>query len=484
MDYVSDVSYKVYIAMNYKINIKVFLLLLLVCISYGSLQAQSSLPPFKKGERVVFVGNSITHGGHYHSFIWLYYMTRFPSKPITVINAGIGGESAWDIKDRLDYDVFNRKPTYVTLTFGMNDTGYDIYWKDNAKELSEQQVEKSLESYREIEKRLLAEEKVTKVLIGGSPYDETTKLNFFNLPNKNQAILKIIDVKRSSAKKNNWGFVDFNEPMRKINLEEQRKDSTFTFCRVDRIHPDNDGQMVMAYLFLKAQGLAGKEVADVSIDAEYSKVISQKNCKISKLKKDGNDVSFNYLAYALPYPLDSIPRQGWGNIKSQRDAMALVPFMKEFNQERFQVTNLEKGLYRLTIDGQFIDDISSGQLENGINLADYPITPQYQQAMKIMYLNEERFEVEKRFREYLWTEYSFLKKEGLLFSDNQEAIDKLREYLPKDGFLRASYGWFTKAMYPEVREVWTKYMDTIVDKIYKINKPATHKVKLIKLNEM
>ena len=150
MYYVSDLSYKDYIAMNYKINIKVFLLLLLVCISYGSLQAQSSLPPFKKGERVVFVGNSITHGGHYHSFIWLYYMTRFPSKPITVINAGIGGESAWDIKDRLDYDVFNRKPTYVTLTFGMNDTGYDIYWKDNAKELSEQQVEKSLESYREI----------------------------------------------------------------------------------------------------------------------------------------------------------------------------------------------------------------------------------------------------------------------------------------------------------------------------------------------
>ena len=350
--------------------------------------------------------------------------------------------------------------------------------------MSEQQVEKSLESYREIEKRLLAERKVTKVLIGGSPYDETTKLNFFNLPGKNQAILKIIDAQRSSAGKNNWGFVDFNEPMRKINLEEQEKDSTFTFCRVDRIHPDNDGQMVMAYLFLKAQGLAGNEVADVSIDAECSEVISHKNCKISKLKKDRNGLSFDYLAYALPYPLDSIPRQGWGNIKSQRDAMALVPFMEEFNQERLQVANLEKGLYRLTIDGQFIDDVSSGQLENGINLADYPTTPQYQQAMKIMYLNEERFEVEKRFREYLWTEYSFLKKEGLLFSDNQEAIGKLREYLPKDGFLRASYGWFTKAMYPEVRGVWTKYMDTIVDTIYKTNKPVAHKVELTKLNGM
>ena len=135
--------------MNSKINVKVFFLLFLICVYSNSLYAQS-IPPFKKGERVVFVGNSITHGGHYHSFVWLYYMTRFPNKPITIMNAGIGGESAWDIKDRLDYDVFDRKPTYVTLTFGMNDTGYDIFWKENAKELSEQRIEKSLESFREI----------------------------------------------------------------------------------------------------------------------------------------------------------------------------------------------------------------------------------------------------------------------------------------------------------------------------------------------
>mgnify|MGYP002446286931 FL=1 len=457
------------------------MLLSLVYINCDYLQAQTTIPRFEEGERVVFVGNSITHGGHYHSFIWLYYMTRFPDKPITIMNAGIGGESAWDMKDRLDYDVFNRKPTYVTLTFGMNDTGYDIYMKDNAKELSEQRIAKSLESYREIEERLLAKNKIKKVLIGGSPYDETSKFNNFILRNKNNAILKIIDAQRTSAKKNGWGFVDFNQPMREISRKEQEADSTFTFCRIDRIHPDNDGQMVMAYLFLKAQGLAGDEVSSVSIDAYHSSVITHKNCKISKLKKSGADLTFDYLAYALPYPLDSISRSGWGNKRSQRDAMDLIPFMKEFNQERLQVTNLEKGHYRLTIDGLFIDNVSSGQLEDGINLADYPNTPQYQQAMKIMYLNEERFEVEKRFREYLWTEYSFLKKEGLLFADNEKAINKLREYLPKDGFLRMSYEWYTKAMYPEIREVWSRYMKIIVDTIYKMNKPTTHKVKLTKI---
>ena len=464
-----------------RLKMRILLLLSLVYINCDYLQAQTTIPRFEEGERVVFVGNSITHGGHYHSFIWLYYMTRFPDKPITIMNAGIGGESAWDMKDRLDYDVFNRKPTYVTLTFGMNDTGYDIYMKDNAKELSEQRIAKSLESYREIEERLLAKNKIKKVLIGGSPYDETSKFNNFILRNKNNAILKIIDAQRTSAKKNGWGFVDFNQPMREISRKEQEADSTFTFCRIDRIHPDNDGQMVMVYLFLKAQGLAGDEVSSVSIDAYHSSVITHKNCKISKLKKSGADLTFDYLAYALPYPLDSISRSGWGNKRSQRGAMQLVPFMEEFNQERFQVTNLEKGMYRLTIDNQFIDNLSSEKLANGVNLADYPNTPQYQQAAKIMYLNEERFEVEKRFREYLWTEYSFLKKEGLLFADDKKAIDKLKEYLPKDGFLRMSYDWYIKAMNPEIREVWSNYMKSLVETIYKINKPVTHKVRLARI---
>lgn len=460
---------------------KKYFLILLFYISCGYLQAQTFIPKFKKGERVAFVGNSITHGGHYHSFIWLYYMTRFPDKPITIMNAGIGGESAWDIKERMNDDVFDRNPTYIALTFGMNDTGYDIYLKDNAKELSEARIARSLESYREIEERLLAKDKITKVLIGGSPYDETSKFNNFVLPKKNDAILRIIDAQQRAAKKNGWGFVDFNHPMCEISLEEQKKDSTFTFCRIDRIHPDNDGQMVMAYLFLKAQGLAGKRISEISIDAHNSEVIKHENCKINGLKRREGELSFNYLAHSLPYPLDSIPRQGWGNKRSQRDAIQLIPFVEEFNQECLQITNLDKGNYQLTIDGIVIDEFSSEQLADGINLADYPHTPQYQQAAKIMYLNEERFELEKRFREYLWTEYSFLRKEGLLFADNQKAVDKLREYLPKDGFLRMSFDWYIKAMHPEIREVWSRNIEDIVKTIYRINKPVTREVKLMKV---
>ncbi len=93
-----------------------------ILAALGGLSAQAQVAPFKKGDRVVFVGNSITDGGHYHSYIWLYYMTRFPNQRIDVFNAGIGGDVAGQILSRFDGDVLTKKPTAIALTFGMNDT--------------------------------------------------------------------------------------------------------------------------------------------------------------------------------------------------------------------------------------------------------------------------------------------------------------------------------------------------------------------------
>ena len=152
------------------------LIVLLACCAVGAALAGEHIPKFKKGERVVFVGDSITDGGHYHSYIWLYYMTRFPTMPITVMNAGIGGDCAWDIQERMDEDVFCKNPTYMTMTFGMNDSGYYDFYKEDAQEIAARQVQRSFDSYQDIEQKMKAAEGVTKVIIGGSPYDETAKI--------------------------------------------------------------------------------------------------------------------------------------------------------------------------------------------------------------------------------------------------------------------------------------------------------------------
>ena len=93
-------------------------------------------------------------------------------------------------------------------------------------------------------------------MIGSSPYDEKSKIKTTPLIGKNKAMLVIIDAEKQTAKDNNWGFVDFNGPMKQILTQQQQIDSLFTMQSPDRIHPSNDGQMVMAYLFLNAQGLS------------------------------------------------------------------------------------------------------------------------------------------------------------------------------------------------------------------------------------
>ena len=127
---------------------RLFLIFLLVFSAASTSVGQQTIPPFSSGERVALVGDSITHGGHYHSYIWLYYMTRFPSMPVTLINCGVGGDEARSILDRWDWDVVRRSPTYITLTFGMNDTGYfGIYGKDVPESRSEAKVASSLENF-------------------------------------------------------------------------------------------------------------------------------------------------------------------------------------------------------------------------------------------------------------------------------------------------------------------------------------------------
>lgn len=448
-----------------------------------SVCAQSLIPRFSYGDKVAFIGDSITHGGHYHSYIWLFYMTRFPDMPIWIYNCGVGGDTSKEILSRLQRDVLDRNPDYITLTFGMNDTGYsDVFNNEKTDSLSAERISKSVRSYSKIVETLKDYRKDAKVvMIGGSPYDETSKFNDSVFHGKNEAIGRIISIQEQTAKENDWGFVDFNAPMVKIASDVQKADSTYSFCPADRVHPDKDGQMVMAYLFLKAQGLSGSKVAEIGIDAKRSKVKVEENCVISALSCADGRVSFDYLAKSLPYPCDSVSEHGWGNIHSQRDAMKLVPFMKEFNQEILRVCGLTAGTYQLSIDGQPICRLTSSDLSHGVNMAEMAQTPQYRQASALMYLNEERLEVEKRLREYVWMEYNVFKDSEKRFVDNWESIEMVNSRAKDDWFVANSNYWFRKSYYPQIREIWNDYMEKIVARIYSMNKPVSRKVTLARV---
>jgi len=458
---------------------KNFAVLFLILFGLGEIACSQKPEPFHKGERVAFVGNSITDGGHYHSYIWLYYMTRFPDQRIDIFNCGIGGDVSGDILKRLDDDVFIHKPTTIFLTFGMNDVGYYEFYKPNAEQLAKEKIQKSIDSYQKIEKRLKEQTNAKKILIGGSPYDETAKFKKEVFPKKNDAIRKIIDFQQKNAAENNWGFIDFNHPMTDINLREQKKDSSFTLCGQDRIHPGNDGHMVMAYLVLKAQGLAGKEVADMKIDAGQKKVNESGNCTISGLTVTPASVQFDYLAKSLPYPLDTFP-EGWMETKRQSGAMALVPFMDEFNREMLYVKGLSGKTYTLKIDGAVMGTWPAQKFAEGINLATITKTPEYMQALQVMVLNEERWEIERRLRSYYWMEFTFFRDKGMLFADNEAAMDTLNKYAPSNIFVAGNKGNYVRSRFKSVRDTWHNEMDLLVNEIYTINKPVSHKMEIVR----
>lgn len=449
-------------------------------LSLATLLAQAQVKPFQQNDRVIFVGNSITEAGAYVSYIYLYYMTHFPGKKLVILNGGIGGDKASDIYRRLDYDILAKKPNVLVLTFGMNDTGYYEFNNANADKTAAERIAASHASYQQIEQRLLQLPGIQKIMMSSPPYDETAKFAGNYFPGKTKAMLEIIKFQELAARKNNWPFADLFRPMTTLNQQLQQNDSTFTIIGPDRIHPGNAGHLVMAALFLKSQGLNGQPVAEININAGTGKVQQAVNCNISQLSTTNGNVSFNYLAGSLPFPMDTVARI-WGNNQKQSDALNWIPFTEDFNREMLQVAGLSSGDYHLQIDGRNMGQWSADTFAKGINLATLPETPQYQQAASVMQLNLLRAELEARLRRYYWVQGNFFDKKNLLLHDDAAALDSIRTAAKKDGMLRFHEENYETARYKELRTAWLQEIDTIVKMIYTINKPVLHKIEIVKI---
>ena len=438
------------------------------------------IAPFRKGDRVAFVGNSITDGGHYHSYIWLYYMTHFPRMRLWMANCGVGGDTAKDILARFDDDVLAKEPTVVTFTFGMNDTGYYEYNGNDSADFARRKYEETRQRFALCEEKLKSLKGIRTVMIGTSPYDQTSTFNDEVFARKNDNMQRVVSLQKEAAERNGWEFLDFNAPMVAMNRKQQQTDPAFTLIGSDRIHPDNDGQMAMAYLFLKAQGMVGRKVADMEVDALKGKATKSGNCRISKVKPTYDGLQFDCLAASLPFPLDTIAH-GWGFSRGAARVTKVIPsFIDDLSDEHLTVKGLN-GIYRLSIDGIVIDTLSAATLSRGINLSRYRHTPQYQQALAVMALNETRWEVERRFREWAWVNYDFMMPAGFLNDDSEQAAQKFRELCRGNDWLASKRGTYDQMVRPEVRDAYQKEMELLVERIYDLNRPRKHTFLLKKL---
>jgi lysophospholipase L1-like esterase len=343
---------------------------------------------FKAGDRWCAVGDSITHGGHYHSLVYLFYATRFPSQRFEMFNCGISGDNANGTNKRLEKDILSHQPTVATVMLGMNDVRRHLYVKNDEQTLSERQ--KAIDDYVASMRTLL--DGIRKsgsrlVLITPSIFDQTAILPGTMEPGLagpdgvgvNTGLGLMAAQVRAMAAEMGADLIDFHKPMTELNAQLQKKDPAFTLVGPDRIHPGIVGHMVMAHLFLKAQGLSA-EVSTVVVDAAAGKLVTATNGTVEDLKAEPASLSFKHSARALPYPVAS----------GAKPALEIIPFQNEFNQELLQIRGLKSGDYELKIDGRNIARFSAGELSSGINLAGMEQTPQYQQAMTVLNFNDKR----------------------------------------------------------------------------------------------
>lgn len=363
--------------------------------------AAEPLRPFADGEVVVFVGDSITHDGRWHRYIAEFYATRFPDRRIIFVNAGVSGDVAGGALQRLDADILSWKPSAAVVMLGMNDVGRDAYRPGSDGDVQMQAIrERHLATYADNLGKLTAKLGAAcqrLVLVTPSPYEDTATLAAANLPGCNAALGRAAKSVTRMAAERQAGLVDLHAPMTALDRLRQQQDPAFTLIGADRVHPGSPGHLVMAWLFLKAQGvpaLVSRTVADVQ-----ARTVQAENATITETAFQDGGLAFTLAARCLPFPLSD----------DARPALAYAAIEADLDREEVQVTHLSAGTWTVEIDGIPVGTWTAAELLKGVNLGLNAKTPQYRQALLVQRLCEERRTLEHRLRAVAMVEYRVFK---------------------------------------------------------------------------
>ena len=394
--------------------------------------------PFKDGDRVVFFGDSITHGGFYGEYVNLFYATRYPERNIWFSNSGWSGATAqqglWSIAD----DIVAKKPTVVTVMFGMNDINRDAWPRTNDTPALAAKREGAIRTYDsrmdELVRRVRAEAGNPEIIyFTPSPYDQTCLVD--GKPSNfvcNDGLAILADHVRSWAARDKATCVDLQGTMAAINADIQKKDPSASLVRgsptwFDRVHPGPLGHTVMLYEILKAQG------AESCVD---------------EIERDANGadaLTFACTEKSLPFPMTA----------EMRGALGLVPFEKDFNREILRVRNLKEGRYAVKIDGIEVGVWTAAELAEGVNLALNEKTPQYRQAAEAAKICQKLWAGERMLRNFA-TRRRWMRMHYKIDPDAPGAVESLLEKLLAEGKSEDSYEVRT---YREYLKNWPRHAE-------------------------
>lgn len=314
---------------------------------------------FKDGDRILFLGDSITEQYQYSNDIETYLTTRFPKWRMQFLNAGIGGDTATGGANRFKTHVLDEKPTAITINFGMNDGGYGAFDKNrNAQYV--QNTEKMLAAAKEAGIRV--------ALCSPNAVDRRVQERFkLYLETQKEFYAPLAE----SAKRFGFPFADQYAITRAAleKMEADKADNVKPFG--DGFHTSSPGGLFMAHAILTSLH-APARVSEATIDVTASKATGA-GCQITGLSADPAALEFERLDDALPMPI-------------QNDWVSLLPYvnnLKDLNWYGLQVNGLASGKYSIAIDGVEVAQHSAEELAAGVNLGNVTKGPIHEQGQKV-----------------------------------------------------------------------------------------------------
>jgi lysophospholipase L1-like esterase len=226
----------------------VFPVLALVAFALPTLAADDPAVKLKKGDKVIFLGDSITQGGEgkagYITVFRKALEDHHKDLGIEVVNAGISGNKVPDLQNRLKKDVLDKKPTIVVIYIGINDVWHGE--KDPANGTSKDKFESGL---KDIIKQI--QDGGAKVILC------TPSVIGEKKPGTNDLDAKLdeySDISRAVAKEMKVPLCDLRKAFMDYLKANNKDDKEKGILTNDRVHLNEAGNKLVAETILKMFG--------------------------------------------------------------------------------------------------------------------------------------------------------------------------------------------------------------------------------------
>ncbi|MBO5774560.1 MAG: hypothetical protein J6R63_00860 [Kiritimatiellae bacterium] len=243
----------------------------------------------KSGEKIAFMGDSITQqgngtpAGYVNLVIKGLELCGVNAKKIP---AGVSGHKSVQMHERLDRDVISKKPQWMTFSCGVN----DVWHGKNGV---------PLEKYKELVGKIFdkcAAAGINVIILTPTMITEDPAAK------NNQLLIPYLEFLREEAKKRNLRIADLNADMQALLAEIKKTDKMpGNKLTGDGVHMAFPGNCMMAWGVLKAMGVEesmkekiyaafeeqkGAHTVRVSLSEKDMKIISEKAKKSGKKVAD------------------------------------------------------------------------------------------------------------------------------------------------------------------------------------------------------